>query len=325
MAILGEKQDFHGQNGEDITRGILGKRFWYLERSVDIEGADFLVQLKKESLNELPSRKSEIFVLGIVQSKFFQTGTTLKIKRDYCIDNEGNPIKQFFLICHTLDKNEETITYFLSAEDIAKNLPYHEKDDSYIFYVGSQKNYSTFKNNQHKKILDAIEGGILHAEQEKNKKYINRLFFHTKEAGRSYHQRCIYLLRQVEDVGVVIVEDTNRGGKELLEPRRDLYKCFGGFSWGYTGEGPKFLANCLLSHMYDGEKPPSYEVETILHWLIRSLEQNKNWDIPQELVKAVLSGVMVTEQDIKEICKPSADYDSRVKVLAKESLLKKIQ
>lgn len=77
MAIPGEIQSFNGIHGEATTRQILSKRFWCLERPVDFEGADFLVQLRVDSIDELPSRKSDIFVLGIVQSKFFQEGTTL--------------------------------------------------------------------------------------------------------------------------------------------------------------------------------------------------------------------------------------------------------
>jgi hypothetical protein len=65
----------HGFLGEARTRAFLAERFWILERSVDIEGADFLVQRRLTDL-----RDQDAPMLGSVQAKFIQDeGTTIYI------------------------------------------------------------------------------------------------------------------------------------------------------------------------------------------------------------------------------------------------------
>lgn len=219
MPISGEIQNFNGVKGENITQSILSKRFWYLKRSVDIEGADFLVQLRVDAIDELPSRKSDIFVLGIVQSKFFQEGTTLKIKKEYVQDNEGEPIKQFFLMCHTNDAQENTHTYFFTSDDIKNSLTFDSKNNEYTFYVGNDDLYIKYKDRPVTEVLDAIALGIVEAKKQKNNDYVSRQFFYHVEASRNYGIRHFYLLRNVENVGVVFSQHSETGVAELLEQR----------------------------------------------------------------------------------------------------------
>lgn len=320
MPIPGEIQNFNGVNGEDITRSILSKRFWCLERRVDIEGADFLVQLRVDAIDELPSRKSDIFVLGIVQSKFFQEGTTLKIKKEYVLDNEGEPIKQFFLMCHTNDAEENTHTYFFTSDEIKKSLTFDLKNNEYKFHVGIADSYVKYKDRPVKEVLDAIALGIVEAKEQKNNDYVSRLFFYHRESSRNYGIRHFYLLRNVEKVAVVFSQNSESGVAELLEPRRDIFNNFGGFQWGYEGSGPRFLVNCLLTHMRDGQHPSSDEVNFVLSWILNELESGKDWDIAPEIIEAHLKGSFLFQSQLINLCEPSKSFEERVIKLSVESV-----
>jgi len=78
---MGYKQNFNGQQGEDRTRQIIGKRFKYICYSIDVDGADFGVEL-------LPSDRiiddiNRIQVVGRVQSKYFENNNEVKISKKY--------------------------------------------------------------------------------------------------------------------------------------------------------------------------------------------------------------------------------------------------
>ncbi len=95
----------NGAIGESRTKSFLLDRFWVLERSVDIEGADFLIQRKlfrDELFNKTPS------VLGIVQVKFYDSENTSHYK--YFLDN-SEPRKDFFAIFNT-GKEDDWAMFF---------------------------------------------------------------------------------------------------------------------------------------------------------------------------------------------------------------------
>jgi hypothetical protein len=160
-------------------------------------------------------------------------------------------------------------------------------------------------------VLDAIQSGILKAKADKNNRYIQQLFFHTIDAGRSYGGRHFYLLRHIEDVAVCIVENANNGVTYLLEPRRDIFPNAGGYSWGYEGTGVRFLAWCMLSHLKDGATPDREEVQFIVAWLMSCLIKDDIWDIPSELIHAMLGGFIPSTGDIRQICLPSNSSKAR--------------
>lgn len=322
--IPGEIQDFHGQHGEDTTAQLLGRRFWYLRRSVDIEGADFLVQLRSSSLDALESRRPEIFVLGIVQSKFFRPGTTVYIKKSYCVDLDDAPIEHFFLMCHTQDDQELTHTYFFTAEQVMR-LPYNAENDAYRFYIGRDDPYADRKDLPPSQILDTIQNGILKSKEEKNIRYIQRLFLHTRAVGRSNGYRCCYLLRHLEGVDVCIAEADGTGNSSVLEPRRDLFPNFGGFAWGYAGTGPQFLAWSLLTHLKDGAPPSLGEVTLVVHRILEILPDHLEWDVPPELIEALLGGLMLSAEETQALCRRSATKGERISVLHREAVRKKLR
>jgi hypothetical protein len=79
----------NGTLGEARAKAFLLDRFWVLERSVDIEGADFIIQKRittKNLLDREPPR------LGVVQVKFFgSTETAHYVHKEYVVDGENKP------------------------------------------------------------------------------------------------------------------------------------------------------------------------------------------------------------------------------------------
>ncbi len=109
----------NGSIGEARTRAFLIDRFWILERSVDINGADFVIQRRMTSKNLLDQRAP---CFGVVQAKFFASKeTTHYIPQDYITDADGELRKEFFLLCHT-GSEELAKSYLLTAEDMISDF-----------------------------------------------------------------------------------------------------------------------------------------------------------------------------------------------------------
>lgn len=68
---------------------------WVLERSIDVNGADFLVPCRPtihRLTDKVPPPR-----LGVVQAKFFQDeGTTHCVPWSYVVDDKGEPLEGFF-------------------------------------------------------------------------------------------------------------------------------------------------------------------------------------------------------------------------------------
>ncbi len=94
-------------------------RFWVLERSVDLDGADFIIQRRLTGgtlFDPNPPR------LGKVQAKFFGSeDTTHYIHREYVIDPDGKPRTEFFLICHT-GYERDARSFAFGAQDIVEGF-----------------------------------------------------------------------------------------------------------------------------------------------------------------------------------------------------------
>jgi hypothetical protein len=108
----------NGQIGEVRTKAILIDRFWILERNVDINGADLLIQrqILKEDFNDPKPGK-----LGIVQAKFRQSlPATIEIKKEYFLFRD-QPRKNFFLFVHTGTEDNQKI-FFYTSEEIMKSV-----------------------------------------------------------------------------------------------------------------------------------------------------------------------------------------------------------
>lgn len=160
----------NGSIGEARTRSFLLDRFWVLERSVDIKGADFIIQRRITSTNLLDKSPPRF---GIVQTKFFASPkTTHDIHLGYLTDKDGETRKEFFLVCHT-GTEENATTYLLTAEDLLKNF---EQIDGKVKLPGSvvlgSPRYQVQSPNF---ALDRMERTLALADFAKNRHFLSWL------------------------------------------------------------------------------------------------------------------------------------------------------
>ena len=247
-----EKQAMNGAKGEARTEAILLDEFWVLRRSVDVEAADFLVQLPSDTIEELRMKKDKIQVFGIVQSKYFEAKNQVKIEKKYVLDN-GQPLTEFFAILHTDNINGEKQYYFFSAQDIVNEFYLDSNNKYYCFSLTNERDYGAFKNVKNEEITDTIRTAILQTEYSKNQKIINKLYkiFSISTQHFDNKPKFIYKLRIVEGHQIVLCFDEKTDHTHLLEYRRDI-ATLGGFGWGYGGTGPYFLSTCILAHHFNG-------------------------------------------------------------------------
>jgi len=162
----GIKRADNGSIGEARTKSFLIDRFWILERSVDIDGADFIIQRKltnKTILDTVPPR------FGIIQAKFSQDHRTWhSIRKQYVIDKNQNPHNEFFLIVN-IGFEELQQMCLLSAKDIVENSSVYDAD---MFKISTSKIIDKFLIRNKKYALDYIENGIQCAEFYKNRTLI---------------------------------------------------------------------------------------------------------------------------------------------------------
>ncbi len=77
-----EKRVDNGTIGEVRTKELIIDRFWVLERSIDRDGADFLIQRKLTSISSIDPPR-----FGIIQSKFRENiERIIEIKKKYVND-----------------------------------------------------------------------------------------------------------------------------------------------------------------------------------------------------------------------------------------------
>ncbi|MDA3883237.1 MAG: hypothetical protein PF481_08115 [Bacteroidales bacterium] len=169
---FGVKRADNGSIGEARTKSFLIDRFWILERSVDIEGADFIIQRKlteKSILDTTPPR------FGIIQAKFSQDNRTQhEIKKKYVVDKDQNPHYEFFLIVN-VGFEESQQMFLLSSNDIINNFEQTSDGD---YKIPTSKIIDKFQIKNKKDALDYIENGIQCAEFYKNRTLIfNNLNF----------------------------------------------------------------------------------------------------------------------------------------------------
>lgn len=158
----------NGSIGETRTKAFLIDRFWILERSVDIHGADFIIQRRLYGKNILDTEPPRF---GQIQAKYSQNKSTNHyINKDYVLDNENKPRLDFFLIVNTGNEEEHKM-FLLSADDIFKDFYLDKKKEKFI--IPSRKVFLpmyAIMNNKHS--LDRIENSIKCVEFYKNRSFL---------------------------------------------------------------------------------------------------------------------------------------------------------
>lgn len=121
----------NGVKGEARTYALLAEHFWVLERKVDINGADFIIQ--RTFLDKDISLDLDYPRLGIVQSKYVSKETeVISIDKTYVYDGDDIPRRDFILIIHNTKTPSssysisEKVIYCLTSEEIDK-LIYEDK------------------------------------------------------------------------------------------------------------------------------------------------------------------------------------------------------
>ncbi|WP_323658537.1 hypothetical protein [Pectobacterium versatile] len=295
------KREENGRSGETLTQSILLSRFWVLKRSADVDGADFLVQRQSDSLEEVRRRAREIQILGIVQSKYFETSNQVKVNKAYVLDN-GQPRKEFFCSLHTHDEEGEHVHYFFSAEDIVDEFELSTCGEYYWFALTRERQYTKYRNPKNRFILDKIERGMNQAEGNANRGFIqNKLKVFARP---TMHFQEIpdfqYTLMIVNNVRVVIVKNMKTVSSRLLEPRRDLYENQSDFYWGDDDIGCQFLAVSILAHHFDGDLPKNAPVKA-LRFLLQELDANSSHVIESDTLRDYIENPGQESNDLQEL------------------------
>lgn len=162
----------NGTIGEARAKAFLLDRFWILERSVDIDGADFIIQrriTKHNILDRNPPR------FGVVQVKFYDSErTTHYIPEEYILDDNKEPRDEFFLLCFT-GKDDDSKIFFLTAKDIKKSFALSEirKNKKFRLYGKNIIFNDRYMVKNKKNTLDRIESQLDHADFLKNRQFLS--------------------------------------------------------------------------------------------------------------------------------------------------------
>jgi hypothetical protein len=161
----------NGAIGEARTRSFLLDRFWILERSIDIHGADFIIQRRLTNRNILDRNAPK---LGVIQAKFISTSSTSHyIHCEHVVDKHGLPREEFFLVIHT-GNEEMSEMYFLTAKEIAENFEKVTHNEAKKYHISGRiiKN-EKFRVTSRREILDRIETQLMKADFTKNREYLS--------------------------------------------------------------------------------------------------------------------------------------------------------
>ncbi|PEQ04963.1 hypothetical protein [Bacillus toyonensis] len=173
----------NGTIGEARTRELLIDRFWILDRSVDIDGADLIIQqrITRNLIDTKPHR------LGIIQAKYREKLTGIEIKQDYVQNEKGEPREGFFLFIHSGKEKNKKCWFFssLDLDDIREDI-FDESNNIYV--LSDAVNWDKFLVNDVTKVLDLIEEGLKSAEITLNNEFIEKHITHTeKDFSNIYH------------------------------------------------------------------------------------------------------------------------------------------
>ncbi|MFW0717392.1 hypothetical protein [Pedobacter sp. N23S346] len=166
------KRMHNGSLAEARARAFLLDRFWILERSIDIDGADFIIQRRLNQANLL-DREGPRF--GVVQVKYFASSKTeQRIHQDYIVDKEGLPRKEFFILCHSGDERSNE-HYFLTAETLHEDFKLRKTKNGMQYVIPGRKILSNLKYKiiHPTIVLDRMEQLLKLADFTSNRKFVS--------------------------------------------------------------------------------------------------------------------------------------------------------
>jgi hypothetical protein len=161
----------HGAAGEARTKAFLLDRFWVLERSVDIDGADFLIQLRSPFTRFTDASPPRV---GIVQAKYYQDrSTTQYIPCHYVVDGKGEPLKGFFTVLH-VGKEDRAEMYLLSSSEIVDTLD-QTKDGTPRYIAGPKALDEKFRVLNRQQALDKIQHELARRSSSESFRFLDQV------------------------------------------------------------------------------------------------------------------------------------------------------
>ena len=194
------KQEKHGIKGEARTFNVLIDHFNVHKITPDTNGCDFGVALDNSNYSNY----------AIIQSKYFENGNEVIIRKTYVEDEDG-PKTDFFAMLHT-DIEEEEVRYFFSAQEIIDSwrLSSRKKGrkqiDYYVFKLSKRnpKKFDFFKGLAKVEINGRIEEGIRKTDEIRNTKNIRQIKGGFKNPTRQIFENWnIELHGRIKDLSIV--------------------------------------------------------------------------------------------------------------------------
>ncbi|TLV02544.1 hypothetical protein [Dyadobacter luticola] len=162
----------NGTIGEARAKAFLIDRFWILERSVDIDGVDLLIQRRITRQNRYDRENPRY---GLVQVKFFgSVNTSHYIRKEYVCYEDDSARDDFFVLCHSGDEGQAQ-TFILTADEILKNFNLSDYQGVVAYrlpYTSFHKD-SNFLVSSSKLALDRIENQLRQADFTRNRQFIS--------------------------------------------------------------------------------------------------------------------------------------------------------
>jgi hypothetical protein len=204
----------HGAIGEARAKAFLLDRFWVLERSVDIHGADYLIQRQIRQGNFLDREPPR---LGIVQVKFIQDkDTSIYIDREYVLDSSGDPYDEFFVLVLS-GKEEEESAFLLSGHEVA-SCP-TKKSEPHLYRISGKRllEERAFRITNKKRALDRIEHALKNADFLKNRRFLSTSPYFKLSADHIDHDYLLPLDNGYADIQLSFLEEKKKLQRTLFE------------------------------------------------------------------------------------------------------------
>lgn len=249
--MTGLKSMEHGVLGEARARAFLLERFWVLERSVDIQGADYLIQRRMTERNFMDRSPPK---LGVVQVKYVQDGGTyLSVRKDYLCDSNEHTYKEFFLLVFT-GRETNSRSFLLSAEDYLRLAKEKLESGKTMLQVKASIVLDS-KNHEiidHTVALDRIDHALKSANFMSNRRFLGATSYVKISPDHIEHDFLLPLDNRYADIGKTFFDEKRKlqriifNAEEILESMQKMlrstdperaFRIYEEDLWQYIGSG----------------------------------------------------------------------------------------
>ncbi|WP_445157802.1 hypothetical protein [Halomonas sp. E14] len=219
----------NGVLGEARARAFLLERFWVLERSVDIHGADYLIQRRITDRNFMDRSPPK---LGVVQVKYVQDGSTyLSIFKDYLCDADGHAYKEFFLLVFT-GRESSSRSFLLSSDDFLKMATEKFKSGRAKFQLKASVvlDSSNHEILDYTRALDRIDHALKNADFLANRRFLGATSYVKISPDQIEHDLLLPLDNHYSDIGKAFFDEKKKlqrivfDAEEILEAMQKMLR-----------------------------------------------------------------------------------------------------